>query len=80
MLTALWWIGDALLLFAVAPIALYLSVRLILGLVRANRVLNQIAATAQSLAQGLPPALGEVVSAVQAVEGLVPAKTTASTR
>ena len=80
MLTALWWVADALLLFAVAPIALYLSIRLILGLVRAHRVLLIIRDQAAGLGQGLPPALGEVVSAVQAVEGLVPARTPASTR
>lgn len=78
MLTALWWVADALLLFAVAPIALYLSIRLILGLVRAHRVLLQIRDVAESLGRGLPPALGQVVSAVQAVEGLVPAKTPAT--
>lgn len=78
MLTALWWIADAVLLFVVAPALLYLSIRLILGLVRAHRVLLAIHDVAGQLAAGLPPALGEVVSAVQAVEGLVPARTPAN--
>ncbi|MBO0821842.1 MAG: hypothetical protein J2P26_13450 [Nocardiopsaceae bacterium] len=80
MLTALWWVADLLLLAGVAPVTLFLAIRIIRDLLRAHRALVAIYGSADALARGLPPALGEVVSAVRAVEGLVPAKIPASTR
>lgn len=80
MLTILWWIADLVLLAVVTPVVIVLALRIIRGLVRAHRALLSVGASAQALADGLPPALAEVSAAVQAVEGLVPAKTPVTTR
>lgn len=71
-MTILWWIADLVMLAVVFPLAMYLVLRIVRGLQRAHRALLSVHGSAQALAKGLPPALGEVVSAVQAVEGLVP--------
>jgi len=68
----LWWIGDLIMIAAVAPLAVYLEMRIVRALGRAHAALLSVHGSAEALAGGLPPALGEVVSAVQAVEGLVP--------
>lgn len=79
MLTVLWWIADLVMIVVVLPVVAVLALRIIRGLLRAHRALLSIAASAQAVADTLPPALGEVTGAVEAVEGLVPAKTPATT-
>lgn len=68
----LWWIADLIMIAAVAPLVVFLELRIIRALSRAHQALLSVHGSAEALAGGLPPALGEVVSAVQAVEGLVP--------
>ena len=79
MLTILWWIADLIMLVVVFPLVMVLALRIIRGLTAAHQALLSIAASAQAVADGLPPALTEVSAAVQAVEGLVPAKTPVTT-
>lgn len=79
MLMLLWWIADLILVVAVLPVVAWLALRIIRGLLRAHRALVAIAASAQSVADTLPPALAEVSAAVEAVEGLAPAKTPVTT-
>lgn len=79
MLTILWWIADLVLIVVVVPLVLVLALRIIRALTTAHRALISIAQSAQAVADGLPAGLGEVSAAVQAVEGLVPAKTPVTT-
>lgn len=79
MLTILWWIADLIMLVVVFPLVMVLALRIIRGLTVAHRALLSIAASAQAVANGLPAGLTEVTAAVQAVEGLVPAKTPVTT-
>lgn len=75
MLTILWWIGDLILIAVVFPVVMLLALRIIRGLMAAHRALVSISGSAQAVAEGLPHALAEVSATVEAVEGLVPAKT-----
>lgn len=79
MLMVLWWIADLVLLAVVLPVVAVLALRIIRGLLKAHRALLSVAASAQAVADALPPALGEVVGAVEATESLVPAKTPVAT-
>jgi hypothetical protein len=79
MLTLLWWIADLVMIVVVLPVVAVLALRIIRGLLRAHRALVSIAASAQAVADTLPPALAEVSAAVEGVESLVPAKTPVTT-
>lgn len=79
MLTILWWIGDLILIAVVFPVVMLLALRIIRGLMTAHRALVSIGRSAQEITDGLPHALAEVSAAVQAVEGLAPAKTPVTT-
>lgn len=70
------WIGDAVILLGVIPIAVLLLVRVILALVRAHGAIVHIGQSAQAITEALPPALSEVSTLADTVERLRPERST----
>lgn len=68
------WIGDAVIILAVIPIALTLLARIIFGLARALRALNHIGQSAHGITQALPSALAEVAGVADAVDRMRPGR------
>jgi len=70
MSMTLWWIGDAVLIFAVLPLVAILLLRIIKPLMTAHRALLSISQSSQSITGSLPSGIAELNSTARAAADL----------